>query len=424
MVVTALVSGLIVGLLLGLLLGAIGVSLALRPVLRERVASLARVGALERELAHAQAELDVGRRSFDERVTSAIASISTQALDANSARFLELAETRLSGHVRPLKDSLARMDQQLQGVERVRQEAYGTLTESVRQLRSDQERLRAETGNLVTALRAPHVRGRWGEIQLRRVIEMAGMVEHCDFVEQPTTTADDGRMLRPDVVVRLPGRKQIVIDSKVPLVAYLDAFRETATEDERVASLASHARHVRDHVLKLGQKAYWRELPATPEFVVMFLPDETFLRAALEQDPSLVELAVANNVIPASPTNLIGLLRAVHYGWQQETIAESAREVSDLGRELYKRLSTMGAHFARMGKSLDGAVKAYNETVGSLERQVLVQARRFERHGISGIEPPELQPIERQTRALAAAELVEPDEQLVVEVFATGTDAA
>jgi DNA recombination protein RmuC len=179
---------------------------------------------------------------------------------------------------------------------------------------------------------------------------------------------------------------------------------------------------VREHVLRLGQKAYWRQLPATPEFVVMFLPDETFLRAALEQDPSLVELAVSNNVIPASPTNLIGLLRAVHYGWQQETIAESARAVSDLGRELYKRIATMGAHFARMGKSLDGAVKAYNETVGSLERQVLPQARRFERHGITGIEPPELQPIERQTRALAAAELVEPDSAL--EVIATGADAA
>ncbi len=413
----------VISLLIGLFVGASGVLLLVRPALVERRRRVDQVVGLERELAEARAELAAGERTLDERVAAAITKLSTEALDANSARFLELAETRLSGHVRPLKDSLARMDQQLQGVERVRQEAYGTLTESVRQLRTDQERLRAETGNLVTALRAPHVRGRWGEIQLRRVIELAGMVEHCDFVEQQTTTDEDGRILRPDVVVRLPGGKQIVIDSKVPLVAYLDAFRETATEDERLARLKDHARHVREHVLKLGQKAYWRQLPATPEFVVMFLPDETFLRGALEQDPSLVELAVANNVIPASPTNLIGLLRAVHYGWQQETIAESAREVSDLGRELYKRLATMGAHFTRMGKSLDGAVKAYNDTVGSLERNVLPQARRFERHGISGIEPPELQPIERQARALAAAELVEPDE-VVVEVLATGTDAA
>jgi len=295
-------------------------------------------------------------------------------------------------------------------LERSRQEAYGALTEGVRQLRADQERLRTETGNLATALRAPHVRGRWGEIQLRRVIELAGMVQHCDFEEQRTTTGDDGSAMRPDVVVRLPGGKHVVIDSKVPLVAYLEAVREDVSDDQRRGALADHARHVRDHVQKLGQKGYWRQLPATPEFVVMFLPDESFLRAALEQDPALIELAMANNVIPASPTNLIGLLRAVHYGWQQETIAESAREVSDLGRELYRRLSTMGAHVARLGKSLDGAVKAYNETVGSLERQVLVQARRFERHGITGIEAPELNPIERQARTLAAPELVSGDE--------------
>jgi DNA recombination protein RmuC len=412
----------VIALLIGLVVGAVGVLVVVRPALAERRKRIDQVVALERELAEARTEVAVGERSFDERVTAAIARISTEALDANSARFLELAEARLSGYVRPLTDSLDRMDQQLKGVERVRQEAYGSLTESVRQLRSDQERLRAETGNLVTALRAPHVRGRWGEIQLRRVIEMAGMVEHCDFVEQQTTTDEEGRVLRPDVVVRLPGGKQIVIDSKVPLVAYLDAFRENATEDERLAKLGDHARHVREHVLRLGQKAYWRQLPATPEFVVMFLPDETFLRAALEQDPSLIELAVSNNVIPASPTNLIGLLRAVHYGWQQETIAESAREVSELGRELYKRLATMGAHVTRLGKSLDGAVKAYNETVGSLERQVLVQARRFEQRGITGIEPPELQPIERQTRALTAAELVDNEQPL--EALARGADAA
>jgi DNA recombination protein RmuC len=414
----------ILALLTGLVVGAIGVLLVVRPALVERRRRTQEVIELQRLLAGAEAELAVERGAFDDRLAAAITNLSTQALDANSARFLELADARLAGQVLPLKESLERMDRQLQGVERVRQEAYGALNEGVRQLRVDQERLRAETGNLVTALRAPHVRGRWGEIQLRRVIELAGMVEHCDFEEQRSTVDEDGRVLRPDVVVRLPGGKSVVVDSKVPLVAYLDAFREDATEDQRRASLADHARHVREHVQKLGQKAYWRQLPSTPEFVVMFLPDESFLRAALEQDSSLIELAVSNNVIPASPTNLIGLLRAVHYGWQQETIAESAREVSDLGRELYKRLATMGGHVVRLGKSLDGAVKAYNETVGSLERQVLVQARRFERHGITGVEPPELQPIERQTRAVAAAELVEPDEQPALEFLATGADAA
>jgi DNA recombination protein RmuC len=419
-----MVSALVLGLVLGLVAGALGLYLCLRPALGERRRRVDEVIALERELAGTEAALDAERNALDKRLEVAIKAISSEALDANSARFLELADSRLAGYVRPLKDSLEKMDQQLQGVERIRQEAYGKLTESVGLLRGDQERLRTETGNLATALRAPHVRGRWGEIQLRRVIELAGMVEHCDFEEQLSQTDGDGNTLRPDVVVRLPGDKQVVIDSKVPLVAYLDAVREDLPDDERRAKLADHARHVREHIHRLGQKAYWRQLPATPEFVVMFLPDETFLRAALEQDSSLVELAISNNVIPASPTNLIGLLRAVHYGWQQETIAESAREVSELGRELYKRLSTMGAHVGRLGKSLDSAVKAYNETVGSLERQVLVQARRFEKHGITGVEPPELQPIQRQTRPLAAAELVDAEPATDKPALAAGADAA
>ena len=413
----------ITALTLGIAVGALGVFLVVRPALAERRRRVDEVIELRSVLAETRAELNAERSVLDERLTAAVKTLSAEALDANSARFLEIADSRLSGYVRPLKDSLERMDRQLQGVERIRQEAYGKLTEGLTLLRGDQDRLRTETGNLVTALRAPHVRGRWGEIQLKRVIEMAGMIEHCDFDEQRSTTDADGNVLRPDVIVRLPGEKQVVIDSKVPLVAYLDAVREDATDDERKARLVDHARHVREHIQRLGQKAYWRQLPATPEFVVMFLPDETFLRAALEQDGSLIELAVSNNVIPASPTNLIGLLRAVHYGWQQETIAESAREVSALGRELYKRLATMGAHVGKLGKSLDGAVKAYNETVGSLERQVLVQARRFERHGITGIEQPELQPIQRQTRPLQAAELVDPAE-VALQALPAGADAA
>jgi len=413
----------IVALLIGIAAGAVGALVLVRPALVERRRRVSEVIELKSELVEARAELSAERNVLDERLAAAVKTLSTEALDANSARFLELADSRLAGYVRPLKDSLERMDRQLQSVERIRHEAYGKVTEGLTLLRGDQDRLRIETGNLVTALRAPHVRGRWGEIQLKRVIEMAGMIEHCDFDEQRSTTDGDGNVLRPDVIVRLPGEKQVVIDSKVPLVAYLDAVREDASDDERRARLLDHARHVRDHIQRLGQKAYWRQLPATPEFVVMFLPDETFLRAALEQDGSLIELAVSNNVIPASPTNLIGLLRAVHYGWQQETIAESAREVSELGRELYKRLATMGAHMGRLGKSLDGAVKSYNETVGSLERQVLVQARRFERHGITGIEQPELQPIQRQTRPLVAAELVDPA-ATSLEVVSAGFDAA
>ena len=393
---------LLIGLVVGLALGAAGVRLALRrSSLLEREAR-----TFERRAIEAEAQLDAERGSLDERVAGAVRAASAAAMKESSGAFLDLAQTKLDAYVAPLRESLGKVETQVSALESARQEAYGSLTEAVRNLREDQLRLRSETSNLVTALRAPHVRGRWGEIQLRRVVELAGMVQHCDFVEQPTTTDADGRVLRPDVIVNLPGGKRIVVDSKAPLAAYLDAFATDVSDEARQAAIGEHARHVREHIRKLGQKAYWRQIDSTPEFVVMFLPDESFLRVALEHDPSLVELAVDNNVIPASPTNLIGLLRAVHYGWQQEVIADGARQISDLGRELYKRLSTMGTHFSKLGRSLDGAVRSFNETVGSLERQVLPQARRFEQHGITGIAPPDLAPIERQTRVLAAAELV------------------
>ena len=404
----------IVSLLIGLAIGAVAVLLAVRPALVERRRRVQEVIELQRELASAEAELAVERGSLDERLEIAMRALSSEALDANSARFLELAETHLSGHVRPLKDSLERMDRQLQTVERVRQESYGALQTQVTTLSE-------RAGSLTNALRTPHVRGRWGEAQLRNVVEYAGMVEHCDYVAQATTSTDDGS-LRPDLVVRIPGGKHVVVDAKAPLAAYLDAF-ETSDEGERERLLAEHARQVRDHVNKLSAKGYWRQFDPSPDLVVMFLPDESYLRTALEHDRSLQEYAWSSNVILASPSTLMVLLRTVAMTWQQETIAESAREVSALGRELYKRLSTMGAHVSRLGKSLDGAVKAYNETVGSLERQVLVQARRFEQHGISGIEPPELQPIERQTRTLAAAELVDPA-QPPLESVSAGADAA
>ena len=409
----------IAALLVGLLVGALGVLALVRPALVERRRRTQEVIELERALAGVEAELAVERGGFDERLASAIKNLSTEALDANSARFLELADARLSGYVRPLKDSLERMDHQLQGVERVRQEAYGSL-------RAQVTTLSERAGSLTNALRTPHVRGRWGEAQLRNVVEYAGMIEHCDYVTQATTTTDDGT-LRPDLVVRIPGGKHVVVDAKAPLAAYLDAF-ETSDDDAREVHLANHARQVREHVTKLAAKAYWRQFEPSPDLVVMFLPDESYLRAAHEHDPALQEYAWSSNVVLASPSTLMILLRTVAMTWQQETVAESAREVSELGRELYKRLATMGAHVTRLGKSLDGAVKAYNETVGSLERQVLVQARRFERHGITGIEPPELQPIERQTRTVAAAELVDAEPadsgQRALEVLAADVDAA
>ncbi|HYI74033.1 MAG TPA: DNA recombination protein RmuC [Gaiellaceae bacterium] len=405
----------IAALVIGLALGALAVLVAVRPALVERRRRAQEVVALERTLAAREAELAVERSLRDERLEAAIKALSTEALDANSTRFLELAETHLTGHVRPLKDSLARMDEQLRSVERVRQESYGAL-------RTQVTTLSERTGSLTNALRTPHVRGRWGEAQLRNVVEYAGMVEHCDYVAQATVTTSDGA-LRPDLVVNIPGGKHVVVDAKAPLAAYLDAF-ETSDEAERARHFADHARQVREHIGKLSAKGYWRQFESSPDFVVMFLPDESYLRVAHEHDSSLQEYAWSSNVILASPSTLMILLRTVSMTWQQETVAESAAEISELGRELYKRLSTMGAHFSKLGRSLEGAVESYNKTVGSLERQVLVQARRFERHGITGVEPPELQPIERQTRPLAAAELVEPGQQQRFEAIVAGNDAA
>jgi DNA recombination protein RmuC len=404
----------IVALLIGLAVGALAVLLAVRPALVERRRRLQEVVELERSVAGLEAELRVERESADARMEVAIRALSSEALDANSSRFLELAETHLSGHVRPLKESLERMDRQLQTVERARQESYGALQTQVTTLAE-------RAGSLTNALRTPHVRGRWGEAQLRNVVEYAGMIEHCDYVAQATTSTEDGT-LRPDLIVRIPGGKHVVIDAKAPLVAYLDAF-EASDEAERRLRFADHARQVREHVGKLSAKGYWRQFDPAPDFVIMFLPDESYLRVAHESDASLQEYAWSSNVILASPSTLMVLLRTVAMTWQQETVAQSAREVSSLGRDLYKRLATMGAHFAKLGRALDGSVKAYNETVGSLERQVLPQARRFEQHGISGVEPPELQPIERQTRSLAAAELIGEDEQPALEAVA-GVDAA
>jgi DNA recombination protein RmuC len=404
----------VLAVILGAVVGAAGAYLALRPALVERRRRTDEVIALERSLAATQAELMAERKALDGRLAAAIKSLSSEALDANSARFLELADSRLSGYVRPLKDSLERMDHQLQGVERVRQEAYGALQAQVTTLSE-------RAGSLTNALRTPHVRGRWGEAQLRNVVEYAGMVEHCDYVAQATTSTEDGT-LRPDLVVRIPGGKHVVVDAKAPLAAYLDAF-ETSDDVERERHLADHARQVREHVTKLSAKGYWRQFEPSPDVVVMFLPDESYLRVAHEHDPALQEYAWSSNVVLASPSTLMILLRTVAMTWQQETIAESAREVNALGRELYKRLATMGTHVGRLGKSLDGAVKAYNETIGSFERQVLVQARRFEKHGITGVTPPEVQPIERQTRRLAAAELVEPDDA-DVDALSAGADAA
>lgn len=397
--------------------------------LRERSENLSRA---REELARAEAAVEHERSAATEKLrllgeakdelANAFKALSAEALKTNNTSFLELARTTLERFqsqakddldqrrlavehlVAPIKESLVKVDGQIQHLERARAEAYGSLLGQVRTLAESQERLRTETGNLVTALRAPAVRGRWGEIQLRRVVEMAGMLAHCDFIEQVTASVDD-RRLRPDLVVKLPGGKNVVVDAKAPLQAYLQAV-EAPDEETRDARLGDHARQIRQHMAKLSMKSYWEQFQPAPEFVVMFIPGEAFYSAALEQDPGLIEEGVSQRVLPATPTTLIGLLRAVAYGWHQETVAESARAVSELGKELHGRLAVLGDHVTRLGQHLDRAVSTYNQTVGSLERRVLPAARRFSELGADGgREIQALEPIEKTTQAPQALEL-------------------
>lgn len=365
--------------------------------------SSARLRAAEVDAVRARARLEAESAAHAERLEAVAAgqarqaeqfrALAADALANNNEHFLALADQRLAAShqtqagelaqreqavralVEPLSRTLDAVRSELTTAERARLEGHASLREQVRAMREQSELLRAETAQLVTALRSSQVRGRWGEIQLRRVVESAGMLAHVDFVEQAQVRTDDG-LLRPDMVVRLAGGKQVVVDAKVAFLGFLDAST-TADEAVRADRLAAHARHVRAHVDDLAAKRYWDQFAPAPEFVVMFVPAESFLHAALDEDPTIVEHAFERNVVIATPMTLLALLRTIAYAWRQDALASNAQAVLSLGKELHGRLATLGSHLARLGRAIDSAAGAYNQTVSSLETRVLVSARRF-----------------------------------------------
>lgn len=360
-------------------------------------------------------------------------ALSSEALKQNNESFLQLAQTTMEKFransqgdlekkeqaiqqlVKPVKESLEKFDMRVREVEQARIGAYAGLTQQVQSLMDSQRLLRQETHNLAKALRTPNVRGRWGEIQLKRVVELAGMQDHCDFYEQETASDQDEKRFRPDLLVRLPAQKNIIIDAKAPLSAYFEAM-ESDDIESRQDKLKDHAKTIRSHISMLSKKNYWDQFDPTPEFVVLFLPGESFFSAALEYDPALIEVGVEQKVILATPTTLIALLRAIAYGWRQEKLSQNAQQISELGKDLYKRIVDMVSHFSKLGKNLNQAIQSYNKTVGSLEGRVLVTARRFkELESIGGEEPLEiLEPIEQIPRLLQTADKEEAEESCQV----------
>ncbi len=377
---------------------------------------------LEAELKNHEAHVE-DLRKMDDELERKFTVLASDALGKNSENFLKLVSERFGKHretadeelekrkkeietlVKPIGESLSKFEHRVGEIEKAREGAYGAITEQVKSLAEGQTNLRSETGRLVQALRQPKTRGRWGEYQLRNVLEMAGMTEHVDFVAEKTIEGEDGR-LRPDVIVRLPGGKSVIVDAKTSLEAYLSAV-ETADEDTREQLMADHARQVRDRVRTLASRDYWNALPETPDFVVMFIPGEAFFAAAIERDPGLFETAVRRRVLICTPTTFVALVKAIAYGWQQEKLAESALEIAERGRDLYDRIKVFGGHMGDLGRSLRQAVDRYNQGIGSLEGRLLPAARRFETLGVvsAGSSIPALEPVELEAREVQAEEL-------------------
>jgi DNA recombination protein RmuC len=432
-------------LLIGLIVGAGTVALLLRARLRAVAAQAARTGEVERELVRANADLEHERKLSQERLATlgdaqqrlsdSFKALSAEALQSSMAQLAELTRAQLETAkseakgdferrqhaveqlVAPLRDQLGRVDQQLLRLDQERRESRGRLEAQLKVLTETGEKLRTETGALVTALRKPHTRGQWGQMQLRNVVELAGMVRHCDFVEQ-SSVAGDETSLRPDLVVRLPGGKHVVVDAKAPLQGVLDAY-EARDEEERARHLQDHARLLRKHVKQLADKTYWAGLDSSPDFVVLFLPGEHLYGSALDADPTLIEDAMAKRVLIATPTTLLAILRAVSYGWQQERVAESAQAVSELGRELYGRLAKLSSLLSTLGSRLSSTVRAYNETIGSYEARVLPGARRFAEHGVvsEDRELPQLEHVTVSARTVQPVEVEANEEEDAPQLF-------
>ena len=383
----------------------------------------ARVAAELAAARQASAEQLALLQTAETKLREAFAAVSTEALKNNNETFLQLAKTSfgelhrtatldLDGRqkaietiVQPLKESLTKVDAKLQEVERGRASTQAQLSEQIRSLANAQQMLHAETSKLSRALRSPNVRGQWGELQLRRVLETAGMIQGSHYEIKESVVGEDGR-LTPDVLVKLPGGKNVVVDAKVPLTAFLDAT-ECADDASREAKLREHARQLKEHVNRLAAKSYWSHFQPAPDIVVMFVPGEPLLTSALQADPSLLEFSMNRGVMLASPLTLIALLRAIAYGWQQETVARNAQEISELGRNLYDRIAKLAEHFENVGRSLAKSVEAYNNAVGTLESRVLVTARRLRDKGVTAAEEfPELETVDHTPRPLGAPELV------------------